>query len=354
MKRITDIVQYPFDAQSSPFFCALASTLLPVLGYTEETPFFCGAKDTYCVNCGNCGNKTTLQKHHLQLYHDYQTFTGVSLGWEWPEYDSEYQVIPCWKPNWRWPDEFLNFIFGFAGLSWMRLQKSMGKKDIFTMAKASIEMGFPVLMRLGMDWHVITGYDEEMGFWGIGYNFGEPVPLSGWFQSFEDAIIITGHTDKSVTTSDILARMIQTLAHPANAKLEADLMARLDGVSSGNAWETAEWLLEKVGFPIEARWHAADSSLLTLCANTAGKDKIFGMIKQYVFDGELDATHGTCWKIWAQLGVGPNTNYALPENAGEILLKPETQDELKRLFSIVFANDRTVLELLHEAAEYIK
>ncbi len=122
----------------------------------------------------------------------------------------------------------------------------------------------------------------------------------------------------------------------------------------GGAWETAEWLLEKVGFPIEARWHAADSSLQTLCANKAGKDKIFGMIRQFVFDRELDATHGTCWKIWGQLGVGPNTGYALPENAGKLLLKPEIRDELKRLFSIVFANDKAVLELLHEAADCIK
>lgn len=354
MKKIPNIVQYPFDAQSSPFFCALASTLLPVLGYTEETPFFCAEKNTYCVNCGNCGNKTTLQKHHLRLYHDYQTFTGVSFGWEWPENDSEYQVIPGWKPGWRWPDEFLDFIFGFAGLSWMRLQKSTGKKDIYAMVRTSIDTGFPVLMRLGMDWHVITGYDGEKGFWGLGYNSGEPVILPCWPESFEDAIIITGHADKSVTISHILDRIIQTLAHPAHVKLEADLMAHLDGVSSDNAWETAGWLLEKVGFPIEARWHAADSSLQALCENKAGKDKIFGMIRQYVFDGELDASHGTCWKIWAQLGAGPDTGYALPENAGELLLRPKTQDELKRLFSIVFANDRIVLKLLKEAADCAK
>jgi hypothetical protein len=44
----------------------------------------------------------------------------------------------------------------------------------------------------------------------------------------------------------------------------------------------------------------------------------------------------------------------LPPNAGELLLKKETQTELKRLFKIVFDNDRVVLKLLREAAQIIK
>jgi hypothetical protein len=52
------------------------------------------------------------------------------------------------------------------------------------------------------------------------------------------------------------------------------------------------------------------------------------MIRQYVFDNELDATHGTCWKIWAQLVVGAETGFALPPNAGRLLLSKETQTEL--------------------------
>ena len=81
---------------------------------------------------------------------------------------------------------------------------------------------------------------------------------------------------------------------------------------------------------------------------------MFDVIRYYVFDHALDATHGTCWKIWAQLGVGTETGFALPPNAGELLLKKETQTELKRLFSIVFDNDVVVLKLLREAADLMR
>ena len=67
--KLQGIVQYPVDAQSNSFFCALASALLPALGYAEDTPYFCAPKGRRCVSCGECGEKTALQKHHLALYH---------------------------------------------------------------------------------------------------------------------------------------------------------------------------------------------------------------------------------------------------------------------------------------------
>jgi len=351
--QIPNIIPYPFDAQASPFFCALASVLLPALDYTEEQPFFCGPKNSYCINCGDCGSKTAMQKHHLRLYHNYQTFTGFGFGWDWPENDSEYQVISGWEKGRNWPDEFFGFVFGFAGLSWKRISKNAGMDAVFAAIKTSIDTGLPVLAQFGLDWRVITGYDDAEII-AIGYKLGAANLFPEWFDAFDDAVIITGRAEQSVNYSSILDRMIQTLAHPAHAKLEKDLMTKLDGITADNVQEAAEWLLDKVGFPIEARWHAADSELYILCENKTAKDKIFGMIRQYVFDGEHDATHGTCWKIWAQLSVDPKTNYALPPDAGELLLKPETQAELKRLFAIVFENDRVVLGLLREAAEIIK
>jgi hypothetical protein len=203
------------------------------------------------------------------------------------------------------------------------------------------------------EWRVITGYDaDNRKIYGFGYGQYEPAAIPDWFGALDSAILITGRAEQSVSYGDILNRMIRTLEHPAHARLESDLTAKLDGITPENVSAAAAWLLEKVSFPIEARWHAADSELCILCDVPRAKDKIFGMIRQYVFDRELDATHGTCWKIWAQIGVGTHTNYALPPNAGELLLKNETRAELKRLFAIVFENDRVVLGLLREAASY--
>ena len=110
------------------------------------------------------------------------------------------------------------------------------------------------------------------------------------------------------------------------------------------------------GYPIEARWHAAEcvgATLMRMTENQAARDRLFAVVRQYVFDGELDATHGTCWKIWGLLGVGPETGYAvLPERAAGIA-EPVAKAELRRLFAIVFQNDRVVLGFLREANEIL-
>ncbi|MCL2479619.1 MAG: hypothetical protein FWF22_08960, partial [Treponema sp.] len=269
MENITVIpgmTEFPADAESNAFFGALATMLLPVLGYTEQTPFFCAPKGQNCINCGDCKNKTNLQKHHLQLYHDYQTFTGVSLGWVWPENDSRYQTLPGWQKNWRWPDEFFGFIFGYAGLNWKRIRCGAGKDEIFTAVKESINRGFPVLMKPGdgPDWHVVSGYDENMVIYGLdshrhyskemrpavqpqGYTDDGLFIMPEWYQYFRDAVIIDGKCSPTVNFTDILTRLIQVLSHPVHAKLETELMERIDNVNPQNAQETAQWLLDIVG-----------------------------------------------------------------------------------------------------------
>ena len=148
MKYLPDVIQFPDGAESSPFFGALASALIPALGYAEDMPFYCDQKGSLCINCGNCNN-STLRKHRCKLYHDYQSFTGVSLGWVWPEEDSEYQTLPGWRKGWRWPDEFFGFIFGYAGLSWKRLSEGCAKNEAMDAIKDSIGAGLPVLLKLG-------------------------------------------------------------------------------------------------------------------------------------------------------------------------------------------------------------
>lgn len=351
-REIPGTVAYPFDAQSNPFFCALASVLLPALGYTKDTPYFCGMKERPCTRCGDCTDKSTPQKHHLSLYHNYQTFTGVSLGWDWPENDSPYQVIPGWEKGWRWPDEFFRFVFGHAGLSWQRLSRGVKERQVLAALKASIDAGLPALLRLGMDWHVVTGYDGEVLI-GLGYRIKEASALPDWFDSFEDVIIVTGRAPQTVALRDVLGRMIRTLEHPAHAMLERDVVRRIDAVSPTNALETVCWLGPIAGFPPEARWHAADSSLRWLTGNAAARQKLFGMTRQYVFDGELDATHGISNKLCGMLTLGHAKGYAVLPEAAERIMDAEIRAELKRLFSIVFENDRIVLKLLRDAAATI-
>jgi len=342
MKTQVNAVPFPCDAQSSTFFAALASALLPALGYTEETPFYCAPKGSFCVNCGNCKHSAP-QKHQAQLYHDYQTLTGVSFGWAWPEGE---------------PDELIGFIMGHAGLTWRRLSKDTGQDAAYQAIAASIDAGLPTLLKAGAgrNWHVVTG--EKNGvLYALRYNGKKPASLPKWFEPFEDAIVITGRCEPTVTLADVLRRVIAVLEQPAHAALEAEIDRRIDEITTENARETAIWLNDRAGFPIEARYHAAVAfssgetavnGLQRMTSNKAVKD-LFGRIFFSYLADDHDETHGVLWKVWALLGVGPKTGYAVPKNAGGLVMVPETRAELKRLFALVCKNDRDVLAVLREA-----
>jgi len=340
--QISNAVPFPCDAQSSTFFAALASALLPALGYTEDTPFYCGPKGSFCVKCGGC-KRSALQNHQAQLYHDVQTLTGVSFGWAWPEGE---------------PDELVDFIMGHAGLTWRRLSKDMGRDAAYQTIAASIGAGFPALLKLGAgrDWHVVTGHKNGT-LYGLRYNGKKTISLPKWFDTFENAIVITGQCGPTVTLADVLRRIIAVLEQPMHAQLEAEINRRIDEISTENAQEIANWLNEKAGFSVEARYHAAEAftsgetavnGLLRMTDSKAVKDLLGRIFFSYIADNH-DETHGVLWQVWELLGVGPKTNYAVPKNAGELLMKPETQTELKRLFALVFKNDRDVLAVLREA-----
>ena len=63
--------------------------------------------------------------------------------------------------------------------------------------------------------------------------------------------------------------------------------------------------------------------------------------ERYVADGNSE-THGIGWKIWACLNVGPQTEFLPTEESFKLIQQSDVQNELKRLFKIVFDNDRAV------------
>ena len=355
--QIAGIVPFPTDCESNPFFAALASVLLPALGFTEETSFPCG-RGGFCTKCGEC-KPTILQRYHLRMYHDYQTLTGVSFAWAWPELDTDYHAIENAGADWRWPDEFIGFIMGFAGLAWQRISKDAQNDNIYQAITASIAKGVPVLLKLGngQDWHVVTGY-RNGSLYALSYKKKERL-LSKWHDVFEEAIVITGRCEPTATFADILRRIIAVLEHPTHTQLEADLNRRIDEITDENAQDTAVWLNAVASFPIEARWHAAESfttgedalyGMRRLTGDAAVKN-LFGRIFLSYIGGEYEGnTHGVLWKVWGLLGIpSKKTGFAVPKNGGELVMKPEAQIELKRLFALVFKNDRDVLAVLKEA-----
>lgn len=349
MKRIGNLVAFPVDAESSPFFGALATALLPALGYAEDTPYYCAPKGTFCVRCGGCGNKTALQRHHLQLYHDFVTRTGASLLWSEPEID----------------DALVGHAMDIAGLAWKRLSPDDGKEAVQRALTRAVDAGFPALLKLGdgRDWRVVAEYDDAGRLYGLDSRaHPDGNGQDGWFvladcfSWFRSAIVVTGRGPSRVSLADSLARMTAALESAGTDALEMEVLQKIDAATPENAYETALWLNCVAGYPIEARWHAAEcagATLMRMTENQAARDSLFAVVRQYVFDGELDATHGTCWKIWGILGVGPETCYAVSPDHAAGIAEPATKTELRRLFAIVFQNDRVVLEFLRKALSIV-
>lgn len=245
--KLIETVRFPIGAESNSFFAALASALLPVLGYTENTPYYCPPKGSNCIQCGNC-QTSTLQKYQEQLYHDYISYTGVALGWYWPEERIDtYQVISGGGAGWDWPDEYIAYIMGIAGLSWKRVSAGASRDTILQRLSDSFTLGFPALIRLGngVDWTVVLGCEDNgllLGFAHPGASVKPDGTIGGldtfvnWYASFKDAIIITGHeTAPSVLLPDILQHMIAALEHPAHAALEKQIYHRIDELTIDNA-----------------------------------------------------------------------------------------------------------------------
>lgn len=365
-KQIDGLVQYPCDAESDSFFAALSTALVHVLGYSEEIPFWCSPKGAYCTKCGSCGQKTVLQKHQISMYHALLTATGVAFGFDYPEDDSvAFHTLDGVDIGWRWPDAFLQQVMGIVGLTWQRISHDADESTVYKAIVAAIDAGNPVLIRLGgrsvfpgeTEWQVVTGYQDGAlcGLDSSSHTLSDTAQYSGglfllkhWFESFADAIIITGHCEKTQAYFDVLERIYQTLCHPSHIILENDIMAMLDGVTPDNAEETAGILYGIASVPIEARWHAAeafasrDNLLSGLTEDQELKNRVADLFfSKYLADNHNE-THGVCWKIWQLLGVGAVTGYSLaPDSAGR-LLEDGVRSELKRLFGFVFDNDKAV------------
>lgn len=367
MKKIlSPVVQYPFDAQTDSFFCAISSALLPALGYDENTPFYCAPHGRYCTECGGC-RKNAMQRHHLMLYHCLLAATGVAFGFDYPEDDTVRQhSMPGAVQGWRWSDDFVGFIMGLCGLDYLRISSSDDKSSAMLEIKRAIDAGYPVPARFGVKsqfgedtaWSVITGYDGDklLGLdskshylSGAAEYDGDLFMLGDLGTRLSDAVIITGVKEKRYGMRQVLEKISGVLSAPAREEFKKEVNELIDASDESNAEKNAELLCAITGVPAEARWHAAeafcskDNFLTSLSEGETlqrGLSKVF--FERYIKDNN-DETHGLCWKLWSLLG-GPNKS----ADAGARLLRPETKSHLKRMWAKIFENDEAVLAEIKE------
>lgn len=376
MKKQLTVHPFPHDAESDGFIAALSSVVCAAKKYTNKTPYWCTSKSCYCKKCGNCEGQS-LGKAQLSVYHCLLTASGIAFGFDYPEDDSVgAHTIPNTPVGWRWDDDFMSDIMNFAGLSFIRC-KNKTVAEIRTIIKNSIDAGYPAMAANHSVypnetawvscWKIVCGYTND-GITVMNYGGEVSDETSG---AYEDIIVITGEFDRVDDTAcvgnnmgnqsyfDVLRRIHAVLGDPSHDALEAEIMDDLSNVTPENAVMLSYKLMGINGVPIEARWHAAeafiskgnllyslvDSSLASSAESNKLKvaaEKLSDLFfTRYIAEGN-NGTHGIGWKIWACLNVGPQTGYLPTDESFKLIQQNDVQSELKRLFRIVFDNDRAV------------
>lgn len=376
MKKQLTVHPFPYDAESDGFIAALSSAVCAAKKYTDDTPFWCTPNGCYCQKCGGCDGQS-LGKTQLSVYHCLITASGLAFGFDYPEDDSVgAHTIPDTPVGWRWDNDFLADIMDFAGLSFIRC-KNKTVAEIREIVKDSIDAGYPSMaanysaypdeMAWASCWKIVSGYTDD-GITVMNYGGEVSDEADG---SYEDVIVINGEADRADDAAcrqayfDILKRIYAVLSDPSHDALENEIMSDLSNVTPENAVMLSHKLMGINGVPIEARWHAAEAftskgNLLYSLVNSSPADSAESdevkdvaekmadlLFKRYFAEGNNE-THGICWKIWACLNVGPRTQYLPTEESFKLIQQPDVQSELKRLFKIVFDNDRAVADGIME------
>lgn len=348
MKKILEHqVPFPIDAESDNFTAALASALVIVNGYTEETPYWCTQNGCYCIHCRPCGDHP-LERHQTSIYHSLLTASTLAYGFDYPWDDSvDSHTLPGFPGGWRWDDGYVDALARFAGFSWTRFDGTGAGEEVLYAMKGALDNGFPTLLRLEneLEWILAVGYDGDT-IYGLDSQL-RALPGS-WHSMLRDAIVITGKTAPGMSYKELLERIVSALSYEEHAALEGVIMDTLDHVTAENAMDIAGMMNGINAVPIEARWHAAESfcgaekMLCNICTNREVHSRLKDTLYARYFKEGNQETHGIGWKIWGALGVGPETGYHITEQSAALILQRETQEMLKRLFAKIFENDRAV------------
>ncbi len=360
--KISDMAPYSVDVENNLLLCAMTTLFLKLKNYDYATPFFCSRNGRLCSDCGDCGNRANLAKHHLDLYHYLLTVTGVGLMYADPNEAGEFDLKYIQGITPPLLEDRLDFAMKAGGFEYIRLDKLKGEQEIFRQIAESIRGDKPVLMKLGdgPEWCVVTGFDRQtQAIYGLDARDHHAYPsaetrnytedglfiITDWFRNLRKVVIITEKAKQTIDFSDLLARMTGQLLMPERSVLESMIPRMIDSISVENARGVADYLSRIAGYVVEARWHGAECFGTLLPRKTedeTARAKLRECMDMYF------NTHDTCWQIWAQMGVGPHTNYRLPNRISQMMLEKDRQEKLKELFVQVFCNDRTVLEKLQD------
>lgn len=358
MENRLNIHPFPSGAESNGFAAALASALAFAMGLDDDTPYWCAPKDKWCTCCGECGNASRKTHHQEMIYHSLLMVSGLAFTFDYPEDDSVgFHTTPGVNVGWRWDEPFVAQIMDAAGFSYERF-RNMSPAQLRGRIVSAIDAGMPVLAadhgvwtdetEWARCWNVVCGYSED-GVYVMRH--GDAIETVTE-HVYEDWIFPGQKISRKYTSSDILRRIYDILTHHSHADLEREIYADIERVTPENSAPTVYKLLGVNGVTIESRWHAGEAFCShnnlwhEICGDGATHEYLRERMFPLYIGGEGKDTHATGWKIWAALGVGPETGYMPTEESFRLVLKPEIRAELKRLFRQIFDNDRAATEAI--------
>lgn len=349
-KTIENLVSFPVNAQRNSFFGALSSILLYRYGYTEDTPFFCGRRQCGCIRCGRCKDESFLKKHHLQIYQYLITITGCAYFWIDREIGNSYNKQYTAGDFSQTALDRLSLALYASGYHYEALDKNTKEAILFDRIRQSVEKKQPVLIKLGLGdvWAVITGYNDDKNLPYLMKSRHLPRLNKDWYQKLGSIVFITDPYESTISLSESLDHMIHHLNAGSRDKLEQKIRQKLETEPDGK--KLGRWLNQINGLTIETRWHASEcyrNSLTPMIDNEKCKKLLLEASGCHL------RFHDQAWKIWALLGVSPQTYYCLPRNINELLDSSSVRAKLKSLFQELFAMDRQVSHLLQECFELL-
>lgn len=357
-----NILPFPTEGESNGFLAALASAAMPCLGFDGDTPYWCGPKGSYCIHCGN--HCDLAVRHQEMLYYTFLTASGIAFCFDYPEDDgADFHTMPGIEKGWRWEEPFVSNLMDFAGLSYERYSRK-STADMQEAIRRSIDRGYPALCadphnltgdRTCSCWNVVYGYERE----GVNIMRHGGRTFTETHRVYGDWIVITGKTARKQTYRDVLERIYSVLTAPSHDALEQKIYEKLTHVTKENAQEISCKLMKINRVLIEGRAYAGEAFcscgnlLYAMTDDWALKGRLKELFFSRYIKNDNNETHGTGWKIWGALQTGPQTDYLPVEASYTLIRQKAVQEELKRLFRIVFDNDRAVARELKEILESV-
>jgi hypothetical protein len=361
---ISNMGPYSVEFENNLLFCALTTLFLKLDGYDESKPYYCPRQDSICNQCKSCGDmseKSSLVKYHMDLYNYLITVSSVGLMWEDADTTGSYDMKYIEGVRLTNVEDRLDFAMKLKGYEYISLDRTKGERDISDIVKKSIHQDIPVLLKLnqGSEWCVVTGIDEKTNtLYGLdsrnAYNVNRNkynrnytkdglFAINDWMKNLRKVIVVTGKSNTKVDFQNQIKRMTERMMSSKRSDLETLTLQLLDSIEADNAYGIANYLLKIVGYGIETRWYASEcfgTSLAQMADSQANRVTLQEASEIY------HDTHDMCWGIWGLLGVGPHTNFQLPNLIGTMMLERDRQEKLKESFAKIFQNDVRVLEKL--------